>query len=166
MAAGEDHAQLVVLQRGLIEVDVVARGLMREIGSTGGGHAVVPEPVERLAPRGRGEPGARTVVAASDFSPLAPSQTPAWRISSLSSPQRLISASNSGVPSCVLSSGPCSNADAWLLRAGQVDALAASERGGAVALLAIFESRAPTRCDTRFAVDAGFGTMRSRVPRG
>jgi hypothetical protein len=61
MAAGEDHAQLVVLQRGLVEVDVVAHGLMHEIGSTGGRHAVVAEPVERLAPRGRGDPGARTV---------------------------------------------------------------------------------------------------------
>src|ERR671915_257191 len=61
MAAGEDHAQLVVLQCGHVEVDVVAHGLMREIGSMCGGHAVLTEPVERLAPRCGGEPGARTV---------------------------------------------------------------------------------------------------------
>ena|SRR5437763_3199792 len=32
-------------------------------------------------------------------------------------------------------------------------------------LVARCESRAPTRCVTRFAVDAGFGTRRSRVPQ-
>ena len=62
MAAHEDHPQLIVVQRGALEVQVgvVAHGL-RQFGGVGVGDARVAQAVQRLAPRGRGEPGARPV---------------------------------------------------------------------------------------------------------
>ena len=63
MAAGEEHAQLVVgVQRGALEVGfgVVAHG-RGEVGGAGGGDAVMAQAVERPAPRGGGQPGAGAV---------------------------------------------------------------------------------------------------------
>ena len=50
MAAHEQHAQLVVLQRGAFEVEVelVVAHVLHQIGGAGGGDAVVAQAVERL----------------------------------------------------------------------------------------------------------------------
>ena len=62
MAAGEEQLQLVVLQRGLVEeLEVVAHVSIHQLGSVRGGDALVAQAVERLAPRGRRQPGAGTV---------------------------------------------------------------------------------------------------------
>ena len=55
MAAGEQHRQLVVLQRGVVVLEL---GAHRHVRRVGGGHPVVAQAVERLAPRRRRQPRA------------------------------------------------------------------------------------------------------------
>ena len=61
MAAREQHPQLVVVQRGLLEVDLVVVTVVHQLRGVRVDDALVAEPVERLAPRGRGQPRARPV---------------------------------------------------------------------------------------------------------
>ena len=62
VAAHEEHPELVVVHRRALEVvrGVVAHGF-HQVGRVGRGDAIVAQAVERLTPRGRGQPGARTV---------------------------------------------------------------------------------------------------------
>ena len=59
VAAREDHPQPVVLQRGAVELQLHdIRLLLHELGRVGGGDALVAQPVQRAAPRRRGQPRA------------------------------------------------------------------------------------------------------------
>src|SRR6185503_16104507 len=62
MAAAEQHPQPVVLQRGALqlELEVVAHGFGEAVQVLADDPLVAPA-VERPAPRGRGQPGARPV---------------------------------------------------------------------------------------------------------